>query len=313
MRTVIACMRVGRHDARLKQGQEGSFSIRKSMCVQTSASTTPSLLLPRVALLQLSDLCEPALACVQRNPFNPITGMERPGHVPDSFLPRGLAPVPTHEARDAWEHNRRMDADVRLRMFKLPNPDSASLQTRAKHIADNGIADFAAKRRSSEIGYGRPDLASAGASEAFSGAQYGGQRASDRALAESALLKQRLAAGELDDRTQMLASFQGIVPKDPWDVAVMAADPERHARRLAATTRAPNRVFDTVTAPVHLPTQPDPVQRALREIRELQSSRPGRPMDRPQAFTATAGRMASMRVQAVKQAERDMVARLTQL
>ncbi len=94
-------------------------------------------------------------------------------------------------------------------------------------------------------------------------------------------------------------------PANVWDVGRL--DPETMRRRAAASTRQPNRVFDTTSAAVILHALPDPVHRALRENEAILRSRPPRPIDRPASFTANATMLATRRVQSVKQAEVDLV------
>ena len=100
-------------------------------------------------------------------------------------------------------------------------------------------------------------------------------------------------------------------PRDVWDVG--RVDPDALRRRALASERAPNRIFDTTSAPVVLHAMPDPVQRALRETNDILRSRPPRPIDRPASFTAHANLLAAQREHRQQQAEVDLVRALERL
>lgn len=253
--------------------------------------------------------------CVNRNAFNPVTGVQA-SVSRDTFKPRALGSPPGKTDFISWEGNKRMN-EGGARFFKVPAEEwldrhGAQLQTRARVILNSGLESTSGVRTSSVVGYGRKERVSAGAADAFGASGYGGLTLThpDRTLCETAAWRLRLAAGEPDERHTTTEVFQGTVPRDVWDVGVMAHDPEAAARRLAATSRAPNRVFDTTSSPVTLVTLPDPVLRGMREERELRAHRPARPVDRPASFTAHATVAEARRTLGAKQSEVDMVARL---
>jgi len=93
-----------------------------------------------------------------------------------------------------------------------------------------------------------------------------------------------------------------------WDVG--RVDPDAIRRRALASQRAPNRIFDTTSEPVILHSVPDPVQREVRETRDILRARPPRPADRPASFTAHAVQLATQRAHKEAQSEKDLVRNL---
>jgi len=203
-----------------------------------------------------------------------------------------------------------------FRFFRIENPDDARLQHRTKVLLDAGLKDGQLKRTSSELGYGRRDIKSFGAADAFDAADYGGTVwVSDIERAQSSVgaigkKSSRGSAsvgggGGVEDNDVDIPFFMKQGPRDVWDVG--RVDPDAVRRRALASQRAPNRIFDTTSEPVILHSVPDPVQREVRETRDILRARPPRPADRPASFTAHASMLAMQRAQKEAQAEKDLV------
>jgi hypothetical protein len=227
------------------------------------------------------------------------------------------------------------ERDVQFRFFRIEDPFSPRIQHRAKMLVDAGLRGDTAKRMSSVIGFGRRDMPSHGAADAFAGADYGGEvRARDyySTLAATAGMATTGGLGSSAPSATAAASVGGSAastslssahhpgyrtdipfflqqgPKDVWDVG--SVDPDTIRRRALASQRAPNRVFDTTSPAIILHALPDPVIRAIRENDEILRSRPPRPVDRPASFTANATMLRTSRERSTKQAEVDMVRQL---
>jgi len=246
-----------------------------------------------------------------------------PGGPHDDFEPRGTRRV-TADGGDM----REVEVAVRMRepnfrFFRIENPEEPRLQHRTKVLLDAGMRDGQQNRKSSLLGFGRKDLKSFGAADAFAAADYGGTAwvheleqkgaqllaasasaaaAPGGSLAASAAVEE--GGGDVD-----VPFFMKTGPRDVWDVG--RVDPDAVRRRELATQRAPNRIFDTTSAPVVLHAMPDPVQRALRETNDILRSRPPRPIDRPASFTAHANHLSAQRERRAQQAEVDLVRGLT--
>jgi hypothetical protein len=257
-----------------------------------------------------------------RNGFDAVLGQQTDGGARDDFEPRG----PRRVTADGSEV-REVEVAVRMRepnfrFFRIEDPDDARLQHRTAVLLDAGLKDGKQKRFSSELGFGRRDIKSFGAADAFGAADYGGTAWVHELEQAGALDLARLGAsggggggkeaeGADGDGGGDLASRDDVPfflkqgPRDVWDVG--RPDPDALRRRAMATQRAPNRIFDTTSAPVVLHAMPDPVQRALRETRDILRSRPPRPADRPASFTAQASALAARRVHKAQQSEVDLV------
>lgn len=221
------------------------------------------------------------------------------------------------------------ERDTQFRFFRVEDhAASPRMQHRAAVLLDAGLQNAAAKRCSSVIGFGRRDIPSTGASDAFSAADYGGmtrpeqwlknhphqdrtwrsagqqQQQQDGAQAVHANHNGGDDAGNNGMRTDV-PFFLQEGPRTVWDVGRI--DPMSLRRREAATARAPNRVFDATSVPVVLPAIADPVHRALRENEEIIRNRPARPIDRPASFTAHATMLATQRMRSRHQDEVDLV------
>ena len=249
--------------------------------------------------------------------------MGRSGPAPagahDDFEPRG----PRRVTADGGDM-REMEVSVRMRepnfrFFRIENPEEPRLQHRTKVLLDAGMKDGQQSRKSSVLGFGRKDIKSFGAADAFAAAEYGGttwvhelEREGAELLASGngggagagAGAAAAAAAGDGSGDVD-LPFFMKTGPRDVWDVG--RVDPDALRRRALATQRAPNRIFDTTSAPVVLHAMPDPVQRALRETNDILRSRPPRPIDRPASFTAHANHLAAQRDRRAQQAEVDAV------
>lgn len=224
---------------------------------------------------------------INRNGFNPVSGEE---YYPpaDNFKPRGPAPrtaEPSNMTR--LEETKRM-RDTSLRFFRVEDPSEPRIAARAVKLTESGLINYEARRKTADLGFGRPDLPSQGVADAFGASWYGGAIPATDAI-RAACTSRRDSAGE---------------ERSVWDLQLTDADLER---RRAATQRAPNRIFDTTSMPVVLPAMPDVEARAIREERDLRRSRPPRPADRPDSFTATATRLSHRRVETSYQSEVDMV------
>jgi hypothetical protein len=258
-----------------------------------------------------------------RNGFNAIVGAQYDGGEKDDFVPRGtrFLRADVGEMREVEIAARTREPDFRF--FRIENPDDARLQHRTKVLLDAGLKDGQKKRTSSELGYGRRDLKSFGAADAFDAADYGGTlwvadleraQSSAGALRESsrgvggggvALGNSAAIQRSQEDVDVDIPFFMKQGPRDVWDVG--RVDPDAVRRRALASQRAPNRIFDTTSEPVILHSVPDPVQREVRETRDILRARPPRPADRPASFTAHASMLAMQRAQKEAQAERDLV------
>ena len=251
--------------------------------------------------------------------------MGRSGPAPsgahDDFEPRG----PRRVTADGGEM-REVEVAVRMRepnfrFFRIENPEEPRLQHRTKVLLDAGMRDGQQNRKSSLLGFGRKDLKSFGAADAFAAAEYGGTAWVHELEREGAELLAGAGGGGTGSASAAAAAasaadggagadvdvpfFLKTGPRDVWDVG--RVDPDALRRRALATQRAPNRIFDTTSAPVVLHAMPDPVQRALRETKDILRSRPPRPIDRPASFTAHANHLAAQRERRSQQAEVDLV------
>jgi len=247
-------------------------------------------------------------AAINRNGFNPVTNEQTGPVALDTFRPRATREPPPQSDYLKWETAARSRDD--LRFHRLLDPSDAGLQARSQLLLDAGLPGLAGRRKSSAIGYGRAELPSRGAADAFAYAEYGGTAWAAPADAPPGVAESRRP---------------GAAPRggDDGDAAAAAArfEAEAAARRLAATTRAPNRVFDVASAPVILVTKPDAVAADVRRERELQAARAaaGAPGGAAGAgatgagargaggFTAAAEALAARRGRAVKGAEVRMV------
>ena len=261
-------------------------------------------------------------------PAQAAARMGRSGPAPsgahDDFEPRGPRRV-TADGGDMREVEvaARM-REPNFRFFRIENPEEPRLQHRTKVLLDAGMKDGQQNRKSSVLGFGRKDIKSFGAADAFAAADYGGTAwvheleregaellagggaAGSGAAAASSSSSAAAAASVADGGADVdLPFFMKTGPRDVWDVG--RVDPDALRRRALATQRAPNRIFDTTSAPVVLHAMPDPVQRALRETKDILRSRPPRPIDRPASFTANANHLAAQRERRAQQAEVDLV------
>jgi hypothetical protein len=244
-----------------------------------------------------------------------------PGGAHDDFEPRGTRRV-TADGGDM----REVEVAVRMRepnfrFYRIENPEEPRLQHRTKVLLDAGMRDGQQNRKSSLLGFGRKDLKSFGAADAFAAADYGGtawvheleQKGAELLAASagagagaSSSSAAASAASDADGGADVdVPFFMKTGPRDVWDVG--RVDPDAVRRRALATQRAPNRIFDTTSAPVVLHAMPDPVQRAMRETNDILRSRPPRPIDRPASFTAHANHLSAQRERRAQQAEVDLV------
>ncbi len=210
------------------------------------------------------------------------------------------------------------DCEPGVRMFRVEDAGGARAQARAATLQREGLT--ATAKHSSELGFGRRTLPSAGVAEALEGAAYGGTRparAADYAATVSA------SAGSSSSSSSSLASTaadpplhlvkSGVFGRGVWDVRGGAAAGNEEAQWRQASLvgqRARNRVFDVESAPVIAPAVGDAFVRAQRESRELEAQRPPRPLQRPASFTATARALSGMRATAARDAEVAAVASL---
>jgi hypothetical protein len=225
----------------------------------------------------------------RRNGFNPITGEQYAApEATDNYRPRGPRTISSEpNSFTKLEATKRM-RDTSLRFFRVEDPSDPRIAARAIKINESGLSNFTERRRTADIGFGRGDLLSKGAADAFAASNYGGDiLASDEVRAMCTT------------RPPSVAEARTV-----WNLALDAPDLER---RRQAVVRAPNRVFDFHSQPVVLVAQPDHEARAIRETRDLQRSRPARPADRPLDFSATASMLATQRVRTMQSAEVDMV------
>ncbi len=214
------------------------------------------------------------------------------------------------------------ERDVQFRFFRIEDPTAPRLQHRATLLVNAGLRGDNAKRTSSVLGLGRRDIPSDGAADAFSSANYGGEiKSEDWFRAQQQQQQQQQSAarnnrgggegagggsgGGGNNADDDVPFFMQQTSKDVWDVG--RVDAETLRRRAAASLRAPNRVFDTTSAPIVLHALPDQVHRALRENNEILRARPPRPVDRPASFTANATMLATTRARNVKNAEVELV------
>lgn len=204
---------------------------------------------------------------INRNGWDAISHAQTGPAALDTFRPRATRAPPPQSDYIKWETAARSRDD--LRFHRLLDPADARLQARSQVLLDAGLPGLAARRRSSAIGYGRADVPSRGAADAFAASAYGGTawvapEGAPPALAES---RRRAAGGARGGGS--------VVDEDNHDAADAAArfDAEVTARRRAATARQPNRVFDVTSAPVILVTKPDAVAADVRRERELQAAR----------------------------------------
>jgi hypothetical protein len=110
----------------------------------------------------------------------------------------------------------------------------------------------------------------------------------------------------------------GVFNRTVWDVTpglAAGGEAEQVARATLATTRQPNRVFDTITPPIISTAVGDPWVRAARETREILLTRntvgggvvAGKPIPN---FTATAKSFAADRAAETRRREIAEVRRL---
>ena len=144
------------------------------------------------------------------------------------------------------------------------------------------------QKHSSVIGFGRNDISSNGVAEALSGAKYGGETRAPHVSNAESLMASRTGATLPPSQRSGLEDSVTV-----WNVAAIRADDAERAAR--AMSRAPNRIFDTVSAPVIMAAVPDPFVREAREIKELRAKLPTRPIDKPLNYTATAQRLNESR------------------
>ena len=196
------------------------------------------------------------------------------------------------------------DCEPGVRMHRVEDADGARARARAQLLAREGLT--VSTRHSSDLGFGRRELPSAGVGEALAGAAYGGVRAAaaaDYAATHAAPLAG--AAAPADPPLHLVKS--GVFQRTVWDVrggAAAGGEAEQWRRSLLATQRAPNRVFDTEHLPaVIAPAVADPFVRGARESRELEAARAPRPAQRPASFTASARALDGMRASAARSAE----------
>jgi hypothetical protein len=228
-----------------------------------------------------------------RNGYNPITGEDRGADIPevDTFRPRRQGPGVVATRRDVREVPQLM-------FHGPPDQDSAAIRRRKVLLVEEGLVGLADRRSSSVLGYGRTEMPSMGAADAFGASIYGGMRYA-------------VAEGKAPEDSNLGVLAVGV-PVDVWDVQTILEDPERLARRLAAVSRAPNRIFDTTSYPVILASHADPAKRAAREAKEAMS-RDGATFAASRgnfSFTARADGAAVGRARASKQSEVNMVASL---
>lgn len=251
-----------------------------------------------------------------RNGFDAIVGDQYDGGERDDFKPRGtrFLRADVGEMREVEIAARTREPDFRF--FRIENPDDARLQHRTKVLLDAGLKDGQLKRTSSELGYGRRDIKSFGAADAFDAADYGGTvwvADIERAQSSVGAIGNKSSRGKSGggvgggavDVDVDIPFFMKQGPRDVWDVG--RVDPDAVRRRALASQRAPNRIFDTTSEPVILHSVPDPVQREVRETRDILRARPPRPADRPASFTAHASMLAMQRAQKEAQAEKELV------
>ena len=251
-----------------------------------------------------------------RNGFNLVNGTQNDGGLRDDFKPRGTKYLRADvggEMREIEIAARTREPDFRF--FRIENPDDARLQHRTKVLLDAGLKDGQQKRTSSVIGLGRRDIKSFGAADAFDGADYGGTVwIADIERVKTAIRDNnntRSDGGDMKTTTSSdidIPFFMKQGPRDVWDVG--RVDPDAVRRRALASQRAPNRIFDTTSEPVILHSVPDPVQREVRETRDILRARPPRPADRPASFTAHAVMLATQRAHKEAQSEKDLVRNL---
>lgn len=235
----------------------------------------------------------------------------------DNFKPRGTKHIDDKGGEVREVEKAVLERDVQFRFYRIEDPTEPRTAHRARLLVDAGLRGVNAQRMSSTIGFGRADIPSTGAGDAFSNANYGGEIRTEDWVRMHQSLRSSSSAGN-ENSSSVTASNNHIRTDVPffmqhtatsvWDVGRL--DPDTIRRRTAAATRAPNRIFDTTSPAVLLHALPDPVHRAIRENAELLRSRPPRPIDRPASFTANATMLATKRAQSTKQTEINLVRNL---
>ena len=194
-----------------------------------------------------------------------------------------------------------------IRFFRRTQDDVPAALDRVAHRAEilaNETLPGGFKKHSSIIGFGRAEIPSSGVAEALSLADYGGETRVGDLLSSSSLIS---LSSSIPGATRVLvpAPRSGLGETTAWDVkAIRADDVERSARALA---RKPNRIFDTLSAPVIMSAVSDPFVREQRELKELRAKMPPRPADRPLNFTATAKHLQQSRRERITMEEMETI------
>jgi hypothetical protein len=200
---------------------------------------------------------------------NPPTQIP-PSAIEDTYGPIRAVEIAAREREPVARFHRRQD--------DVASGAQARDNYRSTLLANESLPDVGFQRRSCVLGYGRPQIPSLGAAEAFSMANYGGEVRVQGADGSAA------SAGAT--RSSLIAPRSGLAGITAWDVGILRADDAERAER--AVSAAPNRIFDTESAPVIMSAVPDPFVREARELKEIRAKQPPRPANRPASFTETA-------------------------
>lgn len=180
------------------------------------------------------------------------------------------------------------------RFFRRAEDDVPAGRERAAYrgslLAAESLPVGGFKRMSTVIGFGpeRAQIPSLGVSDALCGADYGGET---RVVFECNNTPHNNTAGAT--RVVIPEPKSGLGATTAWDVGLIRVDDRERAAR--HVSRAPNRIFDTLSAPIILSAISDPYARELREIKEIKAKMPPRPADRPLNFTLTAKHLMQSR------------------